>query len=31
MITESCEWTDGVDVERELVNPGVKGEAGVGG
>lgn len=31
MITECCEWTDGADVERELVKAGLKGEAGAGG
>lgn len=31
MITECYEWTDGTDMEMELVKPGVKREAGVGG
>lgn len=30
-ISESGEWTDGEDVEREFVKPGVKGEAGAAG
>lgn len=31
MVTEICEWTDGADLEKELVNAGMRGETGAGG
>lgn len=31
MLSKCCEGTDGADAEMELVKPGMKGKAGVGG